>query len=49
VNLPGPLAAARLHALGAAITKIEPPEGDPLAAACPAWYARCTPGRPSNA
>jgi crotonobetainyl-CoA:carnitine CoA-transferase CaiB-like acyl-CoA transferase len=39
VNLPGPLAAARLHALGAAITKIEPPEGDPLAAACPAWYA----------
>lgn len=39
VNLPGPLAAARLHALGAAITKIEPPEGDPLDAACPAWYA----------
>jgi crotonobetainyl-CoA:carnitine CoA-transferase CaiB-like acyl-CoA transferase len=39
VNLPGPLAAARLHALGAAITKIEPPEGDPLAAACPAGYA----------
>jgi crotonobetainyl-CoA:carnitine CoA-transferase CaiB-like acyl-CoA transferase len=38
VNLPGPLAAARLHALGAAITKIEPPEGDPLATACPAWY-----------
>ena len=39
VNLPGPLAAARLHELGATITKIEPPEGDPLAAACPAWYA----------
>lgn len=39
VNLPGPLVAARLHALGATVTKIEPPEGDPLAAACPAWYA----------
>jgi crotonobetainyl-CoA:carnitine CoA-transferase CaiB-like acyl-CoA transferase len=39
VNLPGPLAAARLRELGAAITKIEPPEGDPLAAACPTWYA----------
>jgi crotonobetainyl-CoA:carnitine CoA-transferase CaiB-like acyl-CoA transferase len=39
VNLPGPLAAARLHALGAAVTKIEPPEGDPLAPACPDWYS----------
>ena len=39
VNLPGPLAAARLRELGAAITKIEPPEGDPLAPACPDWYA----------
>jgi crotonobetainyl-CoA:carnitine CoA-transferase CaiB-like acyl-CoA transferase len=38
-NIPGPLAAARLHALGAAVCKVEPPGGDALAAACPAWYA----------
>lgn len=39
VNLPGPVAAARLRDLGARIIKIEPPEGDPLARACPTWYA----------
>jgi alpha-methylacyl-CoA racemase len=39
VNIPGPVAAARLRDLGATVTKIEPPEGDPLAAAAPAWYA----------
>lgn len=39
VNLPGPLAAARLAELGAAVTKVEPPAGDPLAAGAPAWYA----------
>jgi crotonobetainyl-CoA:carnitine CoA-transferase CaiB-like acyl-CoA transferase len=39
INLPGPVAIARLRDLGASITKIEPPEGDPLAVACPAWYA----------
>jgi len=38
VNLPGPVAAARLRDLGASITKVEPPEGDPLARGCPAWY-----------
>jgi crotonobetainyl-CoA:carnitine CoA-transferase CaiB-like acyl-CoA transferase len=38
VNVPGPAAAARLHALGARVTKVEPPEGDPLALASPAWY-----------
>ena len=37
-NLPGPLAAARLRALGAAVTKIEPLRGDPLADAAPSWY-----------
>jgi alpha-methylacyl-CoA racemase len=37
-NIPGPLAAARLRALGASVTKIEPPAGDPLAFAAPAWY-----------
>lgn len=39
-NLPGPLAAARLRALGATITKIEPLGGDPLQAASSVWYAR---------
>jgi crotonobetainyl-CoA:carnitine CoA-transferase CaiB-like acyl-CoA transferase len=38
VNLPGPLAAARLRDLGAAVVKIEPPGGDPLARARPGWY-----------
>lgn len=38
VNLPGPLAAARLAELGAAVTKAEPPQGDPLAHAAPGWY-----------
>jgi crotonobetainyl-CoA:carnitine CoA-transferase CaiB-like acyl-CoA transferase len=38
VNVPGPVAAARLRQLGAAVVKIEPPDGDPLARACPTWY-----------
>jgi crotonobetainyl-CoA:carnitine CoA-transferase CaiB-like acyl-CoA transferase len=38
VNLPGPVAAARLRDLGAAVTKIEPPDGDPAERVCPAWY-----------
>ena len=38
VNLPGPLACARLLALGARVTKVEPPSGDPLATYCRAWY-----------
>lgn len=38
VNLPGPVAAARLRDLGASVTKIEPPEGDPLSRGCPHWY-----------
>jgi crotonobetainyl-CoA:carnitine CoA-transferase CaiB-like acyl-CoA transferase len=38
VNLPGPVAVARLRDLGASITKVEPPEGDPLARGCPPWY-----------
>jgi alpha-methylacyl-CoA racemase len=37
-NIPGPLTASRLHAMGAAVLKIEPPGGDALAAACPQWY-----------
>jgi alpha-methylacyl-CoA racemase len=38
LNVPGPVTAARLVGLGASVTKIEPPSGDPLAQACPAWY-----------
>jgi crotonobetainyl-CoA:carnitine CoA-transferase CaiB-like acyl-CoA transferase len=45
VNLPGPLACARLHALGAAVTKVEPPSGDPLAAFAPGWYRELADGQ----
>ncbi len=38
LNLPGPVAVARLRALGAAVTKVEPLDGDPLAAVSRAWY-----------
>ena len=37
-NVPGPLAAARLRQAGAAVTKIEPPSGDPFLALSPAWH-----------
>jgi len=37
-NVPGPVAAARLRDLGARVTKVEAPEGDPLAAIAPRWY-----------
>ena len=43
-NIPGPVAAARLRALGARVTKIEPTRGDPLADAAPQWYARLSTG-----
>lgn len=38
VNLPGPLTAARYVDLGAQVTKIVPPTGDPLAWVTPAWH-----------
>ncbi|HMF90402.1 MAG TPA: CoA transferase [Candidatus Angelobacter sp.] len=38
LNAPGPVAAARLAALGAEVTKVEPPAGDPLKTAAPEWY-----------
>lgn len=38
INLPGPLAAARLRQLGATVVKVEPLEGDPLGHARPEWY-----------
>jgi alpha-methylacyl-CoA racemase len=45
VNLPAPLAAARLRALGATVVKIEPPNGDPLREYCPRWYKELTRGQ----
>ncbi len=38
LNVPGPVAAARLAGLGATVTKVEPPGGDPLATVSPTWY-----------
>jgi alpha-methylacyl-CoA racemase len=38
-NIPGPLAAAALARDGARVVKVEPPQGDALAAASPAWYS----------
>ncbi|MGO3363006.1 MAG: CoA transferase [Corynebacterium sp.] len=38
VNLPGPAATHRLAQLGARVTKVAPPSGDPLAAAVPAYH-----------
>ena len=40
LNLPGPVACARLHGLGAGVDKVEPPEGDPLERYCADWYRR---------
>jgi alpha-methylacyl-CoA racemase len=45
LNVPGPAAAARLCRLGAAVTKVEPPDGDPLARVCPAWYEELCAGQ----
>ncbi|MEU2090017.1 CoA transferase [Nocardia beijingensis] len=45
VNLPGPIAAARLHAMGATVTKIEPPAGDPLRTVAPRWYDELSAGQ----
>ncbi len=40
LNLPGPAACARLRDLGASVSKVEPPEGDPFERFCPSWYRR---------
>jgi len=45
-NVPGPLAAARLRQAGAAVTKIEPPSGDPFVRLSPAWHAEMHVGIP---
>lgn len=45
VNVPGPAAAARLREFGAAVTKVEPSGGDPLARFAPAWYESLASGQ----
>lgn len=44
-NVPGPAAAARLRALGARVTKVEPPTGDYLAFAAREWYGALSAGQ----
>src|SRR5262245_65251204 len=44
-NLPGPVAAARLVELGATVTKVEPPDGDPVELVAPALYAELARGQ----
>ena len=39
INLPGPLTAARLSKLGAHVTTVLPPSGDPVALYQPEWFA----------
>jgi alpha-methylacyl-CoA racemase len=38
LNVPGPVAAARLTKLGAEVTKIEPPAGDATSTVAAGWY-----------
>ncbi|MGQ0645978.1 MAG: CoA transferase [Gemmatimonadaceae bacterium] len=45
VNVPGPVAASRLAHLGAHVTKVEPPDGDPLSRYAPSWYAELCRGQ----
>ena len=42
INLPGPVAAWRLEQLGASVTKVVPPAGDPIELAAPDWYRQLT-------
>jgi crotonobetainyl-CoA:carnitine CoA-transferase CaiB-like acyl-CoA transferase len=43
--LPGPFASRELLRLGARVVKIEPPDGDPMRAAAPAWYRALNAGK----
>lgn len=45
VNLPGPVAAARLVSMGASLVKVEPPFGDPLMTVAPNWYDELSAGQ----
>ena len=44
VNVPGPVAASILRDNGAAVVKVEPPQGDPLQQWAPEWYAELCEG-----
>lgn len=45
INLPGPAAVSRLCSLGAYVTKVEPPSGDPLAFGAKAYYDQLVAGQ----
>jgi crotonobetainyl-CoA:carnitine CoA-transferase CaiB-like acyl-CoA transferase len=45
INTPGPVAASRLAGMGANVTKIEPPTGDPLKTFAPEWYRSLAEGQ----
>jgi crotonobetainyl-CoA:carnitine CoA-transferase CaiB-like acyl-CoA transferase len=45
LNVPGPVAAARLTKLGADVTKVEPPSGDATKTIAPAWYEALSKGQ----
>ena len=45
LNLPGPLACSHLQRLGAAITKVEPPDGDLFQHVCEPWYREMATGQ----
>jgi len=45
INTPGPVAASRLAGLGAEVTKVEPPTGDPLRIFAPEWYRSLSAGQ----
>jgi len=44
-NVPGPVAASRLCAMGSDVLKVEPPGGDFLSHAAPRWYAALAEGQ----
>ena len=45
INTPGPVAASRLARMGAHVTKVEPPTGDPLKLFARAWYDSLSAGQ----
>lgn len=45
INAPGPVAASRLAHMGASVTKVEPPAGDPMKAFAGAWYTSLSAGQ----
>jgi crotonobetainyl-CoA:carnitine CoA-transferase CaiB-like acyl-CoA transferase len=44
-NIPGPVAAGRLSALGATVTKVEPPSGDPVETVSKSYYDELVAGQ----